>query len=118
MEPGDVFWDPAAGTVDLEALAGVDGVVHLAGAGVADHRWTESYRQTILDSRVQGTRTIVRAMTALRPRPLVLVSASAIGYYGDRAGELLTEGSAKGSGFLSDVTQAWEREAMAVEEAG
>jgi uncharacterized protein (TIGR01777 family) len=117
-QPGDVFWDPAAGEVDLDALAGVDGVVHLAGAGVADHRWTDSYRRTILDSRVEGTRTIVRAMSALDPKPLVLVSASAIGYYGDRGGELLTESSSPGSGFLADVTRAWEHEAMEVEKAG
>jgi uncharacterized protein (TIGR01777 family) len=118
LEPGDVHWDPAAGDVDLAALEGVDGVVHLAGAGVGDHRWTRSYRETILDSRVEGTRTIVKAMSALDPKPLVLVSASAIGWYGDRAGELLTEKSGPGSGFLADVTKAWEQEAMAIEDAG
>jgi hypothetical protein len=118
LEPGDVRWDPAAGTVDLDGLAGVDGVVHLAGAGVGDHRWSDSYRRTILQSRVDGTRTIVRAMGALEPKPLVLISASAIGYYGDRGGELLTESSAPGTGFLAEVTQAWEHEAMAAEELG
>jgi hypothetical protein len=118
LEAGDVHWDPATGDVDLDALAGVDGVVHLAGAGVGDHRWTPSYRETILTSRVQGTRTIVRAISALDPKPITLVSASAIGWYGDRGGELLTENSPPGKGFLADVTQAWEREAMAVEDAG
>jgi uncharacterized protein len=118
LEPGDVHWDPAAGDVDLAALSGVDGVVHLAGAGIGDHRWTQAYRQEILQSRVNGTRTIVRAMTALDPKPLVLVSASAIGWYGDRAGELLTENSSAGTGFLADVTKAWEHEAMQVESAG
>jgi uncharacterized protein len=118
LEAGDVHWDPASGDVDLAALAGVDGVVHLAGAGVGDHRWTRSYRETILSSRVEGTRTIVKAMSSLDPKPLVLVSASAIGWYGDRAGELLTEKSAPGTGFLADVTKAWEHEAMAIEAAG
>lgn len=118
LEPGDVHWDPETGDVDLAALAGVDGVVHLAGAGVGDHRWTPAYRETILQSRVQGTRTIVRAMSALDPKPLTLVSASAIGWYGDRAGELLTENSAPGDGFLAEVTQAWEAEAMKIEDAG
>ena len=118
LEAGDVHWDPESGDVDLAALAGVDGVVHLAGAGVGDHRWTPSYRESILQSRVQGTRTIVRAMSALDPKPLTLVSASAIGWYGDRAGELLTENSAPGTGFLAEVTQAWEHEAMQIEDAG
>ncbi len=118
MEPGDVFWDPASGEVDLAALNGVDGVVNLAGAGVGDHRWTDGYRRLILESRVQSTRTLVQAMSRLEPTPLVLVSASAIGYYGDRGSELLTENSAPGTGFLSEVTQAWEHEAMAAEPAG
>ena len=75
----EVQWDPKAGTVDLDALAGVDGVVHLAGAAVGDHRWTDDYKREILDSRIDGTHTIARAMAALDPRPQVLVSASAIG---------------------------------------
>ena len=118
LEPGDVHWDPTTGDVDLGALAGVDGVVHLAGAGIGDHRWSESYRREILQSRVDGTRTVVQAMKALDPKPLVLVSASAIGWYGDRAGELLTENSAPGTGFLADVTKAWEHEAMQLESTG
>src|SRR4051812_38510866 len=69
MRPGDVFWDPSSGEVDLEALHGVDGVVNLAGAGIGDHRWTDSYRRTILESRVQSTRTIVQAMSRLEPTP-------------------------------------------------
>lgn len=110
--PGDVRWDPATGDVDLAALAGVEGVVHLAGAGVGDHRWTDSYRQTILQSRVAGTRTIVQALRTLDPRPSVLVSASAVGWYGDRGDEVLTETSPPGTGFLAEVSQAWEAEAL------
>jgi uncharacterized protein (TIGR01777 family) len=116
--PGDVRWDPTTGDVDLEGLAGIDAVVHLAGAGVGDHRWTQSYRAQILDSRVSGTRTVVRAMAALDPRPSVLVSASAVGWYGDRGDELLTEESGPGRGFLSEVAQAWENEAHKAADAG
>jgi uncharacterized protein (TIGR01777 family) len=116
--PGDVHWDPASGEVDLAGLAGVEGVVHLAAAGVGDHRWTDEYRHTIRQSRIDGTRTITAAMSALDPRPQVLVSASAVGWYGDRGDELLTEGSAKGSGFLAEVAQAWEDEALALQSTG
>jgi uncharacterized protein len=116
--PDDVRWDPTTGEVDLDALSGVDAVVHLAGAGVGDHRWTQSYRAQIMDSRVNGTRTIVRAMTALDPRPSVLLSASAVGWYGDRGDELLTETSGPGTGFLAEVAQAWEQEALRAADAG
>ena len=81
--PDEVSWDPEAGTVDLRPLEGTDAVVHLAGAGVGDHRWTDAYKQEILDSRRLGTGTIARAVAALDPAPSVLVSASAMGYYGD-----------------------------------
>jgi uncharacterized protein len=116
--PGEVRWDPTTGEVDLDGLAGIDAVVHLAGAGVGDHRWTQSYRAQILDSRVSGTRSIVKAMAALDPRPSVLVSASAVGWYGDRGDELLTEASGPGTGFLSEVAQAWEDEAYRARDTG
>ncbi len=116
--PDDVRWDPAAGEVDLAGLAGVHGVVHLGAAGVGDHRWSESYRRTILQTRIDGTRTIVRAMAELDPRPEVLVSASAVGWYGDRDDELLTESSEGGTGFLAEVAQAWEQEALALQDKG
>ncbi|MFN8170295.1 MAG: TIGR01777 family oxidoreductase [Candidatus Nanopelagicales bacterium] len=106
--PDEVSWDPAAGTVDLDRLAGVDGVVHLAGAGVGDHRWTDDYKRTILDSRVDSTHTIVRAICALDPRPRVLVSASAIGFYGETGDRVVDEAAPAGSGFLADVVRAWE----------
>ncbi len=117
-QPDEVRWDPAAGEVDLLGLAGTEAVVHLAGAGVGDHRWTEQYKRQILDSRVDGTATIARAMAALNPVPRVLVSGSAMGFYGDRGDELLNEQSAAGTGFLPDVVRGWEGAADAAREAG
>ena len=114
----EITWDPKAGTVDLDALAGVDGVVHLAGAGVGDHRWTDDYKREILDSRVDGTHAIARAMAALDPRPRVLVSASAIGFYGDTADRIVDESSPAGTGFLANVVQAWESAAYPAVDAG
>ena len=118
VAPDEVQWDPIAGTVDLEALAGIDAVVHLAGAGVGDRRWTDSYKETILDSRVDGTHTIVTAMTALDPRPRTLVAGSAIGWYGDTGDRAVDESAPAGSGFLADVVRAWEAAADPAREAG
>jgi len=106
--PDEISWDPNAGTVDLAALQGIEGVIHLAGAGVGDHRWSDAYKKEILDSRVNGTNAIVRAMTQLDPKPRVLVSGSAIGWYGDTADLEVEESTPAGAGFLADVVQAWE----------
>lgn len=106
--PDEIRWDPSAGTVDLDALQGIDGVVHLAGAGVGDHRWTDDYKREILESRTRGTDTIVRAMLQLEPGPRVLVSGSAIGWYGDTGERAVDESAPAGSGFLADVVKAWE----------
>jgi uncharacterized protein len=106
--PDEVRWDPIAGTIDSSALAGVDAVVNLAGEGIGDHRWTEAQKRRIRDSRVTGTTVLAEAMAALEPRPSVLLNASAVGYYGDRGGEVLTEASGPGTGFLAEVVQAWE----------
>lgn len=114
----EVSWDPAAGTVDLQRLAGIDAVVHLAGAGVGDHRWTDAYKRTILDSRVDGTHTIVNAMTALDPRPRTLVAGSAIGWYGDTGDRAVDETAPAGAGFLADVVRAWEAAADPARAAG
>ncbi len=114
----EITWDPAAGTIDLNALQGVEGVVHLAGAGVGDHRWSDEYKREILDSRVNGTNTIVEAMTQLDPMPRVLVSGSAIGWYGDTADRAVNETAPAGTGFLADVVQAWEAATMPAKEAG
>lgn len=116
--PDEISWDPTTGSVDLDRLAGADAVVHLAGAGVGDHRWTDAYKREILDSRVNGTTTIVRAITALDPRPRVLVSASAIGWYGDTGDRKVDETAPAGTGFLADVVRAWEAAAAPAATAG
>lgn len=115
---GEIGWDPTGGRLDRAALAGVDAVVNLAGAGIGDHRWTDEYKRTIRDSRVLGTRTLVKALTSLDPLPRVLVSGSAVGFYGTRGDEPLTEASPGGEGFLADVVRAWEAEAEPASAAG
>ena len=116
--PDEIRWDPTAGTVDLDGLAGTDAVIHLAGAGVGDHRWTDAYKREILNSRVDGTHTIVRAITSLDPLPRVLVSASAIGFYGDTGDRTVDESSPSGQGFLADVVRAWEAASAPAATAG
>jgi uncharacterized protein (TIGR01777 family) len=116
--PGDVRWDPATGAVDHDALGPVDAIVHLAGAGIADRRWTDAYKRQIRDSRVGPTTALSRTLAALPRRPQVLVSASAIGYYGNRGDEPLSERSAPGTGFLPDICVAWERAAQPAADAG
>ncbi|MDU0315105.1 TIGR01777 family oxidoreductase [Phycicoccus sp. M110.8] len=113
----EVEWDPAARRLDPGALAGVTAVVNLAGAGVGDKRWTPSYQQLILSSRVDSTATVARALVELGA-PVRLVSASAVGYYGDRGEEVLTEESAPGDTFLSDVVRAWEGAADPARDGG
>ena len=103
----DVRWDPAAGLLDPAALDGVDAVIHLAGAPVSE-RWTSAHKRAIAESRVQGTRLLAETLARMPRPPRVLVSASAIGVYGDRGEELLDEESAPGVGFLAGVAQAWE----------
>jgi uncharacterized protein (TIGR01777 family) len=116
--PDEVAWDPEAGTIDVDRLAGVEAAVHLAGAGVGDKRWSEEYRRVIRDSRVLGTRTLVKGLTSLEPLPRVLVSGSAVGFYGDRGDEELTEDSPGGHGFLAGVVRAWEAETEPAAAAG
>ena len=116
--PDEVRWNPQAGYVDLDGLAGVDGVVHLAGAGVGDRPWTPARKRVIRDSRVDGTRTIATALTQLDPKPNVLVSASAIGYYGDSGDTEVDETSPPGEGFLASVVVDWEAAAAPARAAG
>jgi len=114
----DITWSPSERMIDPHALDGIGAVVHLAGAGIADHRWTAEYKQQIRDSRVAGTELIARAIASADDGPAVLLSGSAIGIYGARGGEELDERSAPGDGFLADVTVEWERATRAAEDAG
>jgi uncharacterized protein (TIGR01777 family) len=116
--PGEARWDPDGGTIDVGALAGADAVVHLAGAGIGDRRWTPGRRAVILGSRVESTSLLCRVLAGLDRPPSVLVSASAIGYYGDRGDEELTEASGPGTGFQAEVCRRWEGATVAAEEAG
>jgi uncharacterized protein (TIGR01777 family) len=100
-----------------EAFSGCDAIVHLAGEPVAQ-RWTATARKRIMESRTVGTRSVVQAIAGLNPRPSVLVSASAVGYYGSRGDEILTEESAPAHDFLGEVAAVWEREALAAEALG
>jgi uncharacterized protein (TIGR01777 family) len=111
-------WDPVAGQPPAEAVDGADAVVHLAGEPVADRRWSESQKRRIRESRVLGTRNLVEGLRAASARPSVLVSGSAIGYYGDRGDELLDEQSGPGGDFLAGVVRDWEAEARAAESLG
>ncbi len=120
VRPGvvDVSWDPARGELDATALEGVDAVIHLAGAPIAE-RWTPEHRQAIVDSRVQGTSLIARTIAGLSRKPSVLLSGSAIGFYGAQRGdELLDESSPAGDDFLADTSRAWEDATRAAEDAG
>lgn len=113
----DVRWDPMSGQLGTARLAGCDAVVHLAGEPLTG-RWTAAKRRAIMDSRRLGTRLLAEALAALSPRPQVFVSASAIGFYGDRGDALLTETDAPGAGFLAEVCQAWEAAAEPARQAG
>jgi uncharacterized protein (TIGR01777 family) len=113
-------WDPSARRLDPQDVADLDAVVHLAGAGVADKRWTGAYRRTVLDSRVDGTTAVAQALAAVADpgRPRVLLSASAVGIYGDTGDRLTDETGPEGQGFLADVCRAWERATAPAEKAG
>jgi uncharacterized protein len=113
----EVGWDPASRKLNPGDLSGLTAVVHLAGAGVGEHRWTSAYKQEILDSRVNGTATVATALADLG-EPIALISASAIGAYGDRGDEPLTEDSETGQGFLADVVRAWEAAAAPAKDSG
>lgn len=116
--PGEVGWDIPAGRIERAGLAGTDAVVHLAGAGLAQRRWTEDEKARIANSRVQGTRLLASALAGLSPPPAVLVSGSAVGWYGNRGAEILDEDSPGGSGFLARVCRDWEGATAEAEAAG
>jgi hypothetical protein len=116
--PGAVRWDIDAGEIDAAGLEGLDGVVHLAGEGIGEKRWTDDQKRRIRDSRTKGTSLLADALASLDAKPPVLVSGSAVGVYGDRGDEQLTEESPTGHGFLPDVVTAWEAAAGPAEAAG
>ena len=117
---GEIHYDPRNGVLDPESLVGVDAVVHLAGAGIGDRRWTDRYRREILESRTLSTSLIAEAMASVASRggPRVLLSGSAIGFYGATGDEELNERSTAGVGFLADVCRAWEAATSPAEDAG
>ena len=117
-ENSEVRWDPDAGIVDAKGLAGVDAVVHLAGASIYARRWTARRKAIIRDSRVEGTRLLSQTLAGLDPPPRVLACASGLGYYGDRGDEPLREESGPGTDFLADATRQWEDATEAAIQAG
>lgn len=114
----DISWNPDAGTIDKQKLERIDVVVHLAGESIASGRWTDEKKRKIRDSRVKGTQLLATTLAQLSQRPGALISASAIGYYGDRGDEVLTEQSRAGSDFLSDVCVEWENATKPAAESG
>lgn len=112
------MWDVGDQKMDPTALKGVDTVIHLAGAGVADSRWTASRKKEIMDSRIDSTRLIYNTLASTSHQVKAIVSASAVGYYGDCGAEMLTEDHAPGSSFLAEVTKAWEAEVSRIETLG
>ena len=113
-----VRWDIERGEIEAAGLEGLDGVVHLAGAGIGDQRWSEERKREILESRTKGTSLLATTLASLAAKPPVLVSGAAVGVYGDRGDEQLTEASAPGAGFLADVVVAWEAAAEPADAAG
>ena len=120
-EPTDehhIQWSIADGFTDAERLEGIDAVVHLAGENVSGLRWTDEKKKAIRDSRVLGTRNVVDAISKLKNKPRVFVASSAIGFYGERGNEEVTESSAAGDNFLAGVSKDWEAESRRAEDAG
>src|SRR5215207_8750867 len=98
--PGEARWDPESATIESAALKQLDAVVHLAGASIAGHRWTDDYKRTLLESRTKTTALIASSIASLQTVPTVMISASAVGYYGPSGDEVLDESSPAGDGFL------------------
>jgi len=120
-EPADeqhIQWTVEEGFTEPEKLEGLDAVVHLAGENVSGLRWTDEKKRAIRDSRVLGTRNVVAAISRLKDKPKVFVASSAIGFYGERGDEEITESSAAGDNFLAEVSKAWESESRRAEDAG
>lgn len=114
----EIEWQPDSGKIDAGALEGIDGVVHLAGAGIGDKRWNDEYRQLLVTSRIESTTLLATTLAGLDNPPSSLLSGSAIGYYGSRGDEILTETSAPGDNFLADLCVKWEASTQPATEAG
>jgi uncharacterized protein len=114
----EIEWQPDMGTIDKQQLESLDAVVHLAGENIAEGRWTDEKKRAILESRVKGTALLSETIATLKQPPSVFLSASAIGYYGNRGDELLTETSAPGKDFLANVCQQWEKATTPASEKG
>lgn len=113
-----VVWNPSAGQLEPEAFAGIDAVIHLGGVNIASRRWSAEMKQKIFNSRFQSTSLLAHQLAALEQKPSVMLCASAVGFYGDRGDERVDETSARGSGFLADVCQAWEEATHPARDAG
>lgn len=118
LRPGSIFWDPTKGVVSKEGFEGFDGVIHLAGKSVMSGRWTKKRKRELFLSRCRDTWLLSQVLCRLNAPPKVLVCASAIGYFGHRNEEELTEQSPKGEGFLADLCAEWERSTSAIESRG
>ncbi|WP_210732868.1 TIGR01777 family oxidoreductase [Streptomyces sp. RKND-216] len=114
----EVAWDPKGGTVDTAGLAGCEAVVHLAGAGVGERRWTAAYKKELRDSRVLGTATLAEAVAGMAEPPATFLVGTAIGWYGDTGTRAVDESAAPGSGFMADLCRDWEAAAAPAERAG
>jgi uncharacterized protein len=117
-QENEIRWDPEENSIDAAALDGVDAVVHLAGESLAAHRWTAAFKQRIRDSRLRGTQLLSETLARLTTKPTVFISASAVGFYGDRGDEPLDESAGPGSGFLADVCRDWEAATGAARDVG
>jgi uncharacterized protein len=113
-----IFWDPSRGEIDGAALEGIDVVVHLAGESIAAGRWTPEFKTRVKDSRVKGTALLAKTLAGLKQKPKVFVSASAVGYYGNRGDTWVDESSPPGQGFLSEICMDWEQAAEPAQAAG
>lgn len=116
--PDEARWDPSTGSVDEAALEGIVGAVHLAGDNIAEGRWSDAKKKRVRESRVLGTKLLAGALSRLSPLPRFLVSASAIGYYGDRGDQVVDEAAPPGTGFLASVCRDWEAATAAADAAG
>jgi uncharacterized protein (TIGR01777 family) len=104
----EVFWSPSTAEIDLQKLEGIDAVIHLAGENISSGRWSDNKKSRIMNSRVHGTTVLSEAVSRLKKKPAIFISASAMGYYGNRGDEILTENSSSGDNFVADVCEAWE----------